>query len=149
MDVGVGVCVDDDVAAGDGDEDDDVDGDADVGDGDGDGGSADVAVGPDGAGDVVDAGMADEVDGADGPDVAGVFGIDGTVGPLRGAGGGPAARTGLGGAQIGSSEPRASSRNWPMAPSRLLAGRPASTWARSDGRKSSRRIRAQFNSVAA
>lgn len=142
IDVGGGVCA--------GDEDEAVAaGDEDVGDGDGFGDDADVGADPEGAGDVDEAGMVAGVEGVDGPDVAGAFGIDGAVGPLRGTGGGPAARMGFGGAQIGSSELRASSRNWPMAPSRLLAGRPASTWARSEGRRSSKRIRVQFNSVAA
>ena len=45
-----------------------------------------------------------------------------------------------GGAHGGSSELCASSRSWPIASSRLPAGSPAVTWARSEGRRSCSRI---------
>ena len=72
---------------------------------------------------------------------------DGVVG---GAAGAPAPLRGAGeaGVHSGNSELRASSRSCPMASSRLPAGRPADTCARSEGLRSSSRMSSQSSFVS-
>ena len=82
-----------------------------------------------------------EDDGEDDVEGAAVVGAAGAPEPLRGAD--------VVTVHSGSSELWASSRSWPMASSSDPAGRPAETWARSEGRRSCSRIRSQSSAVLA